>query len=176
LSAAVRFEASPLALAGQHAPGLGNLEIGVADQRIVRRVPLRFLDIAGPFCVAIHRIDAQPDDPHAALVELGLDARHVAQLGGADGREILGVRKQHRPGGADPVMETDMAFGRLSFEIRSGVSERENHVRTSQAFKHKVLPCARSQAATATHRCERFTPPLFAWNVAKWYHPKACAR
>ena len=38
---AVRFEASPLADAGQHAPQLGDLEVGVADHRKLRRMPFR---------------------------------------------------------------------------------------------------------------------------------------
>ena len=55
-------------------------------------------------------IDREPDDLHAALVELGLDPGHVAELGRADRREVLRVREQHRPGVADPVVEADRAL------------------------------------------------------------------
>ncbi len=59
----------------------GDLQIDVADHRIVRRGALRFRDVLRPARMPIDRIDAEPDDLDAALVELRLDARHVAELG-----------------------------------------------------------------------------------------------
>ena len=47
--------------------------------------------------VALERIDAQADDLHVPAVELRLDPRHVAELGRADRREVLGMREQHAP-------------------------------------------------------------------------------
>ena len=44
--------------------------------------------------LSVDRIDAEADDLDVALVELGLQLRHVAELGRADGREILGVRNR----------------------------------------------------------------------------------
>ena len=41
------------------------------------------------------------------LSNSGLILRHVAEFGRADRREILGVREQHRPGIADPVVKMD---------------------------------------------------------------------
>ena len=111
----------------QHAVELRHVEIDVADHRIVRREALRLLDVGGPAGVAVDRIDRQADDLDAALVELRLDLGHVAELGGADRREILGVREQHRPLVADPVVEFDLAFGGLRLEIRRGVVDRQCH-------------------------------------------------
>ena len=58
------------------------------------------------------------------LSNSGLILRHVAELGGADRREILRVREQHRPRVADPFVEADAAFGGLGLEIRGGVADR----------------------------------------------------
>ena len=39
--------------------------------------------------------------------ELLLEACHGAELGRADGGEVLGVREEHSPAVADPLMEVD---------------------------------------------------------------------
>ena len=77
--------------------------------------------------MAVDRVDRKPDNLDAALVELGLEAGHGAELGGADRREILGMREQHGPVVADPVVETDLAFSRIGLEIRGGVANLERH-------------------------------------------------
>ena len=55
------------------------------------------------------------------FVELGLELGHVAELGRADRGEVLGVREQHRPGVADPVVELDRALGGVGLEVGCGV-------------------------------------------------------
>ena len=65
----------------------------------------------------VERVDREADDLDVALLELGLDARHVAELRRADRREVLRVREQHRPRVADPVVELDRALGRVGLEI-----------------------------------------------------------
>src|SRR5207302_5761061 len=106
---------------------LRHVEIGIGDDRIVRCETLSFLDVVQPVGVAVDRIDREPDDLDATLVELGLDPGHVAKLGRADRREILRVGKQDRPGIADPVVEPDLAFGRLSVEIGGRIIDRQSH-------------------------------------------------
>src|SRR5262249_18054724 len=49
--------------------------------------------------------DAQADDLDVALLELGQQAGHVAELGGAHRREVLRMREQHAPAIADPLVE-----------------------------------------------------------------------
>jgi hypothetical protein len=78
--------------------------------------------------MAVDRIDAEPEDLDAAFVELGLDLRHVAELRGAHRREILGVRKQHRPLVADPIVEADIALRRGRLEVGSCIAKRKCHV------------------------------------------------
>src|SRR3972149_3945413 len=100
---------------------------GVADHGAVRRNALRVLDVLRPLCVPVHGIDAQTDDLDPALVELGLDPCHIAELGGADRREVLGMREQNAPGIAEPFMEADTTLRRIGLEIRCGFAKLEGH-------------------------------------------------
>ena len=81
--------------------------------------------------VGLDRVDAEADDLHVALVELGLELRHVAELGGAHGREVLRMREQHRPRIADPVVEADPALGGVGLEVRRDVADAKCHGTTS---------------------------------------------
>jgi hypothetical protein len=101
----------------QHAVELGDLELGVADQRVVGREALRLLDVAHPAGVALHRIDREADDLDATPVELRLDLGQVPQFGGADRGEVLGMREQDGPFVADPFMEADAALGGVGLEV-----------------------------------------------------------
>src|SRR5215510_11176637 len=112
---------------GKHAVELRHVEVAVGDHRVIGGEALRLLDVVGPAVMAGERVDGQADDLHAALVELGLDLGHVAEFGGADRREVLGMREQHRPFVADPLVEADLAFGGFRFEIRRSVVDSESH-------------------------------------------------
>ena len=52
-----------------------------------------------------------------ALFEFGLEAGHVAELGGADGGEIFGVGEEDGPAVADPFVEIDGALGSFGGEV-----------------------------------------------------------
>jgi len=95
----------------QHAVELRDLERRIADHRVVRGDALRLTDVLGPLRVVRDRVDREADDLRVALVELALDARHVAELGGADRREVLGMREEHGPPVTDPLVELDRALG-----------------------------------------------------------------
>jgi len=105
-----------------HVVELRHVEVGVADDRIVRRRALGLLDVLGPPLVVGHRIDAQADDLAVALRELRLELGHVAELGRANGGEVLRVREQDGPPVPDPLVEVDLAFGGLRREVRRLVS------------------------------------------------------
>ena len=84
-------------------------------------------------------VDAQADDLRVALVELGLELRHVAELGRADRREVLGMREQDRP-----------ARRRSSRGSGSGPPwclRREVGCFVANAQWHVRSPCAHSAAA-----------------------------
>ena len=114
-------------LGRQHAVELGDREIPVGDDRVVDLRPLGLLDVGEPARMGVARVDAQADELGVALGELGLDLRHVAELGGADRGEVLGVGKQDRPLVADPLVKTDLALRRFSGEVGSSVVEAKGH-------------------------------------------------
>ena len=78
--------------------------------------------------MVLDRVDADAQDLDAALVELRLDPGHVAELGGADRGEVLGMREQHRPAVAEPLVEVDATLGGIGLEIRRGVAQTDGHV------------------------------------------------
>ena len=78
-------------------------------------------------CFQFTGVDAEADDLDVALVELGLQLGHIAELGGADRGEVLRVRKQNAPAGSEPVVEADSAFGCLRFEIWRGAANLNGH-------------------------------------------------
>jgi hypothetical protein len=84
-------------LGREHPVELGDVEVRVADDRVVGRMPLRLLDVPRPLLVVVDRVDGQSDDLDVALVEVRLDLRHVAELGRAHRREVARVREQDRP-------------------------------------------------------------------------------
>ena len=100
--------------------------IGIIDGRA-----LRLLNVGRPLRVIRDRIDAEPDDLHVALLELGRELREIAELGRAHGREIFRMRKEDGPAVADPLMEIDRTLGRLGFEIRGLVVDSQGHSFTS---------------------------------------------
>src|ERR1035438_2068339 len=64
-----------------------------------------------------HGSRAQADDLDVALGEFRLHACHGAQFGGADRREVFGVREQDGPTVADPVVKVDRPLRGFSGEI-----------------------------------------------------------
>jgi len=84
---------------------------------------LRGFDVGDPAAVLLGRIDRQRDRLDVALVEFRLQLGGQAQLGGADRGEVGRVRKQHHPGIARPVVELDVADGRILFEIGCGIAQ-----------------------------------------------------
>ena len=75
----------------------------------------------------VRGIDRKPDDFRVAFIEFGFELRHVAKLCCANRRKILGVRKQHSPGIAYPVVKADLTLRRLRLEIRRGVVDPQSH-------------------------------------------------
>ena len=112
----------PNATGGKHVVELRDLEVVVADDRVVGPRALGFLDVVRPALVVAGRVDGEADDLRVPLVELRLDARHVAELGRADGGEVLGMGEQDRPPVADPLVEVDGALGGIRREVRCLVS------------------------------------------------------
>jgi hypothetical protein len=123
----------------QHVVQFRDIEIGVADHRIVRRGTLGLLDVLGPFRMPVDGIDAQAHQLDAALVEFRLQLCESAELGGANRREILRVREQKCPAITDPVVELDLSLGGLCFEIRGDCANLECHDTTSSYSSYRGI-------------------------------------
>src|SRR5437899_7720213 len=105
------------ALCRQHAIELGDIELRIADHRVVDLVALSLLDIGCPLAVIAHRVDAQPDNFGVSLGEFRLEPRHIAEFGGAHGSKVFRVGKQDRPAVADPFVKADRALRGSGSEI-----------------------------------------------------------
>src|SRR5258708_3301408 len=79
-------------------------------------------------------VNAQADKLGVALGELGLDLRHVAELGRADRGKILGMGKQDRPLVADPLVKVDLPVRGFSGEVRSSVVEAKGQGFLPQSY------------------------------------------
>jgi hypothetical protein len=77
--------------------------------------------------VVADRVDAESDDLGVSLAELRLEPRHVAELGRAHRREVLGMREQDGPPVSDPLVEVELAFGGVGLEVRRLVPNAQCH-------------------------------------------------
>ena len=105
---------------GEHVVELGDLELGVADHGVVDLVAADVFDVLGPLAVVFDGVDGEADDLGAALGELAFEAGHGAELGGADGGEVLGVREEDGPVVADPLVKVDGPW--VVSAVKSGAS------------------------------------------------------
>src|SRR5262249_46275767 len=131
--------------------------------------------------MAAERIDGQSDDLDAALVEFWLDLGHVAELGGAHRGEVLGMREQHHPFVADPVVEADLALGRFRFEIRGSIVDRKSHHMPPTSISRARSPAGEY---SRDHRARQILPSpcrgrrprfLLLWRVlSHWLRGEDC--
>jgi hypothetical protein len=75
--------------------------------------------------VAVDGVDGEADDLGAALGELLLETGDGAELSGADGGEVLGVRKENSIAVPDPFMEMEGALGGFGGEIGGNIVDAE---------------------------------------------------
>ena len=119
----------------QHVVELGHFELWVANHGIGHLVPLRFFNVAFPFCVTGHGIDTQADDLGISFGELGLQTSHVSELGGADRREIFRMREQDCPTVTDPFVKIEVTLGGLGGEIRRFGIDSQRHILSSTGLR-----------------------------------------
>ena len=114
-------------VAWKHVVELRDLQCGVADDGVVDLVAADVLDVLLPLAVAVDGVDREADDLGSALRELVLESGDGTEFGGADGSEVLGVRKENGPSVTDPFMEVNRSLGGLSGEIGGNVINAERH-------------------------------------------------
>lgn len=66
---------------------------------------LSLVDVLDPFLVGGDRIDAHRQDLDVTTLEVLHEPRHAAKLGRAHRRVVGGMREQHSPMVAEPLME-----------------------------------------------------------------------
>src|SRR5690606_9266639 len=76
---------------------LGDLAIGVRQDREVDTGVLRLVDVVDPLDVRIHRVHGQGDGLDIAFGKLVLQLGGEAEFRGAYRGEVGGVREQHTP-------------------------------------------------------------------------------
>ena len=110
-----------------HAVEIAHLFIGVGEDRVIHRGVLGLVDVADPALVAFGAVNAQGDGFDVALLPFRAQAGHLAELGGADGRVVGGVREEHHPAIGPEVVEIDGAELGILGEIGNGVAELQCH-------------------------------------------------
>lgn len=103
----------------------GDLPLLVGNNGEVEGVAADLLDVGSPALVRVDGVGAQAQQLDAALLELGLEAGHLAQLGGADRGVVLGVREEDNPVLADILVQVDGALGRIGLEVGGDGAQAE---------------------------------------------------
>ena len=87
---------------------------------------VELVDVGDPRMVMLDGVHGQRQHLRVSLGELFLELRDAAQLGGADGSEVLRMAEENAPAAAEVVVEMDGAQLRLCGEVRRGVAEAED--------------------------------------------------
>jgi len=83
------------------------------------------IDVFDPAAMALNGVGRQADQLDAASGEFGLEFGERAQLGGADGGVVLGVREENDPLVADEVVEVDGTLCSIGVKVGSNGTEAE---------------------------------------------------
>jgi hypothetical protein len=77
------------------------------------------------YTIAFRQKTYQSDQLDAESSKLGLELGESAELGGADGREVIRVREEHGPAVADELVEVDGTVGGLRIEVGGSRAQAE---------------------------------------------------
>ena len=76
---------------------------------------LRLFDVARPALVVVDRVDGEADDLDTAALELGLDRRHVAELGGAHRGEQAADQQEYEHAADDHTTDPPPQSGAVGY-------------------------------------------------------------
>lgn len=135
-----------------HVVGEGHLALLVANDGEGNLGAGNLIDVLDPALVAVDGVGGETDELDATLGELGLELSEGAELGGADGGVVLGVREEDDPVVANELVEVDGTLGGLSIEVGGNAAEAETVrsslvsklpwlVRASHAEQQDTRPC-----------------------------------
>src|ERR1700761_6246794 len=109
----------------EHVIELRNLQLRIADQRIVHLRSADLFNVHSPLVMVPDRVHAKADDLGTTPGEVVLQIRHRAKLGGTHWRKVLWMREENCPIVANPFMEVNRAMSRFCNEIRSNIVDTE---------------------------------------------------
>lgn len=112
-------------LCGLHVVEVGDLALLVGNDGEGHLGAGDLVNVLDPVAVAADRVGRQADQLDTALGELGLELGEGAELGRADGGEVLRVGEQDDPFVTDELVEVDRARGGLGLEVGSGRAQAE---------------------------------------------------
>lgn len=119
-----------------HVVQVRDLALLVANDGEVQLAARDLVDVLDPALMAVDGVGREADELDTALGELGLELGEGAELGGAHGRVVLGVREEHDPIVADELVEVDGALGGLGLEVGGNAAETEG---LSALFGHVAV-------------------------------------
>lgn len=108
-----------------HVVKVGNLALLVGNDGEVDLGAGDILDVVDPALVGAEGVGRETDQLDAALLELGLKAGHLAELGGADGSVVLGVGEEDDPAVANELVEVNGTLGGVSLEVGGNRAQAE---------------------------------------------------
>lgn len=118
-----------------HVVGKGNLALLVANDGEADVAASDLSNVLDPAIVGLDSVGRETNQLDAALGELGLELGKGAELGGADGGVVLGMREEDDPGVADELVEVNVSFGCLGLEVGGDGAETER----SSSSRHCVM-------------------------------------
>lgn len=94
--------------------------------------------------MAVDGVGAQAQQLDATLLELGLKAGHLAQLGGADGGVVLRMREENNPVVADVLVQINGPLGGVGLEVggdgaQTETASRKEHCMVSMKYMTSSL-------------------------------------
>lgn len=108
-----------------HVIRVGHLPLFVGHDGEIESVPTDLLDVIGPALMAIDSVGAQAQQLDAALVKLGLEASHLAQLSSADRGEVLGMGEEDNPAVTNILVQVDGALGGVGLKVGGDGTQAE---------------------------------------------------
>lgn len=95
----------------------GELHVGWSVSRA------EVVDIFDPLAVVFEAIGRNSNEFNIALSKVTSAASDLAELSGADGCKVSGMREENRPRVTNPFVELDRSSSSLCFKIRGDISE-----------------------------------------------------
>lgn len=108
-----------------HVVEVGDLSLLVGNDGEVEGVAADLLDVGSPALMRVDGVGAQAQQLDAALLELGLETGHLAQLSGADRGVVLGVGEEDDPVVTDILVQIDWSLGRIGLEVGGDGAQTE---------------------------------------------------